>query len=173
MKTRILSLLSVLLITALLASPVSAGGGVGLTRVQFSLGSLIATGDVKGIGNTDVIMLLEASGTPLITCINNGQNSVPGQSSPRISASGKELLNGNDPVRKNGKSPFGVETVDPEFISWDQAGCPNANWVGHIDFIFWTDATISVLDAATQALLFKQDYTCTTTLTSVSCTPKS
>ncbi len=172
MKKRILFLLSVLLVTALLASPVSAGGGVGLTRVQFSLGSLIATGDVKGIGNTDVTMVLDASGTPLITCINNGDNSVPGQSSPKVSASGSQLLNGNDPLRKNGKAAFFTETDDPETLSWDVAGCPNSNWTGHIDFIFWTDATISVLDTSTQALLLKQAYTCTTTRTSVSCTPK-
>ncbi|HLO32330.1 MAG TPA: hypothetical protein VK249_24485 [Anaerolineales bacterium] len=172
MKKRILSLLSVLLITALLTSPVSAGGSVGLSRVQFSLGSLIASGDVKGLGNTDVLMVLDASGTPLITCTNNGGNSVPGQSSPKISASGSQFLDGNSPVRKNGKSPFGVETVDPQSIPWDQAGCPNANWLGHIDFIFWTDATISVLASSTGDLLFKQDYKCTTTLTSVSCTPK-
>ena len=172
MKKSLLSLLSVLLLTALLVSPVSAGGGVGFTRVTFSLGSLIATGDVKGIGNTDVNMVLDASGTPLITCINNGENSVPGQSSPKISASGSQFLDGNSPARKNGKSPFGVETQDPEFIPWDQAGCPNANWKGHIDFIFWTDATLSVHDFVTGALLFKQDYACTTTLTSVSCTPK-
>ena len=172
MKKRILYFLSILLVTALFASPVSAGGGVGLTRVQFSLGSLIATGDVKGIGNTDVTMVLDASGTPAITCINHGGNSVPGQSSPKVAATGKQSLKGDDPVRKNGKSPFGVETVDPQFIPWDQAGCPNSNWVGHIDFIFWTDATISVLNTSTQGLLLKQNYACTTTRTSVTCTPK-
>jgi hypothetical protein len=172
MKKRILSLISVLLVATLLTSPVSAGGGVGLTKVTFSLGSLIATGDVKGLGNTDVIMVLDASGVPAISCINHGGNTVPGQSSPKVSASGNQFLDGNSPVRKNGKSPFGVETVDPESIAWDQAGCPSANWSGHIDFIFWTDATISVFDASTQVLLLKQDYKCTTTLTSVSCTPK-
>jgi hypothetical protein len=172
MKKKILSLLSVLLILTLLTSPVSAGGAVKLSSVQFSLGSLIANGTLSGLGRTDVSVVLDASGIPQVTCINNGNNSVPGQSSPKVSASGNQFLDGDSSVRKNGKSPFGVETNDPDFIPWDQAGCPNGNWVGHIDFIFWTDATIRVFDASTQALLLKQDYACTTTLTNVSCTPK-
>ncbi len=171
MKKRILALLSVLLVAILITSPVSAGPGIGLSGVQFSLGSLIANGTVKGLGNTDVVMVLDASGIPVITCTNYGGSSVPGQSSPKVSASGNQFLDGDSPVRKNGRSPFDVETIDPQSIPWDQAGCPNANWTGHIDFIFWTDATISVLDATTGALQLKQNYNCTTTRTSVSCTP--
>ena len=172
MKKKILSFLSIFLITAFLASPVSAGPGIKLSRVQFSLGSLIANGTLTGLGNEDVSVVIDASGMPLISCINNGGNIVPGQSAPRVSASGSQFLDGDSPVRKNGKSPFGVETEDPEFIPWDEAGCPSANWTGHIDFIFWTDATISIYDANTQILQLKRDYACTTTLTSVICTPK-
>jgi len=172
MKKKLLPLLSVLLIVILMATPVSAGGAVKLSSVNFSLGSLIANGTLTGLGRTDVTVVLDASGIPAITCSNPGGNAVPGQSSPRVSASGNQLLDGDSSIRKNGKSPFGVETDDPETIPWNQAGCPNANWTGHIDFIFWTDATITVLDAGTQALLLKRDYKCTTTLTSVSCVPK-
>ena len=172
MKKKLLPLLSVLLIVILMATPVSAGGAVKLSSVNFSLGSLIANGTLTGLGRTDVTVVLDASGIPAITCSNQGGNAVPGQSSPRVSASGNQLLDGDSSIRKNGKSPFGVETDDPETIPWNQAGCPNANWTGHIDFIFWTDATITVLDAGTQALLLKRDYKCTTTLTSVSCVPK-
>ena len=172
MKKKILSILSVLLVATLLTSPVSAGGAVKLSGVQFKLGSLIANGTLTGLGNTDVSVVLDASGIPLITCTNNGGNQVPGQSSPKVAASGKQSLDGDTPIRKNGKSPFGVETVDPEFIPWDQAGCPNQSWSGHIEFIFWTDATISIFNASTQAPLLKRDYSCTTTFTSVSCTPK-
>lgn len=172
MKNKFFSLLSVLLIVILLATPVSAGGAVKLSSVTFSLGSLIANGTLSGLGKADVSVVIDASGTPVITCINPGQNSVPGQSSPKVSASGSQSLDGDSSVRKNGKSPFGVETVDPEYLPWDQAGCPNSGWVGHIDFILWTDASISVFDAVTQALLLKQNYSCTTTFTSVTCTPK-
>jgi hypothetical protein len=172
MKKKFYSLLSVFLLVIIIATPVSAGGAVKLSGVSFRLGSLIADGVLTGLGNTDVSVVINASGVPAITCINYGGNEVPGQSYPKVSASGNQFLAGDSPARKNGKSPFGVETVDPETLPWDAAGCPNANWTGHIDFIFWTDATISVFDASTQSLLLKRDYSCTTTLTSVSCTPK-
>jgi hypothetical protein len=172
MKKKLYSLVSVLLVVMVMAMPVSAGGAVKLSRVAFSLGSLIANGTLTGLGNTDVSVVIDASGIPAITCVNFGENQVPGQSYPKVSASGNQILDGDSPVRKNGRSPFGVETVDPETIPWNEAGCPNANWIGHIDFIFWTDASISIIDESTQALLLKQDYTCTTTLTSVICTPK-
>ena len=173
MKNKLLVLLSVFLMVALLSTPVSAGPGIGLKSATFTLGSLITNGTLTGVGTTDVTIVLDASGIPAITCTNNGSNPVPGQSSPKVSASGKQDLSGNDPFRKNGRINFaGVETVDPETLAWDVAGCPSANWTGHIDFIYWTDATISVLDTATQALLLKQNYSCTTTLTTVSCTPK-
>jgi hypothetical protein len=172
MKKKFLPLLSVLMIVILMATPVSAGGAVKLSGMSFSLGSLIANGTLSGLGNTDVSVVIDASGPAAITCSNYGENAVPGQSAPKLSAIGSQFLDGDSAVRKNGKSPFGVETEDPEFLSWDVAGCPNANWTGHVDFIFWTDATISIYDANTQALLLQKDYACTTTRTSVSCTPK-
>lgn len=172
MKKKFLPLLSVFLMLVLMATPVSAGGAVKLSSVNFMLGSLIANGTLTGLGNTDVSVVIDASGPAAIICSNYGENQVPGQSSPKVDAIGSQLLDGDSTVRKNGKSPFGVETEDPEFLPWDVAGCPNANWTGHIDFIFWTDATISVYDATTNALLLQKDYACTTTRTSVSCTPK-
>jgi hypothetical protein len=172
MKKKLYSLVYVFLMVIVMATPVSAGGAVKLSGVSFRLGSLIADGTLTGLGNTDVSVVIDARGIPAITCINLGGNEVPGQSYPKVSASGDQLLDGDSSVRKNGKSLFGVETVDPKTIPWNEAGCPNSNWTGHIDFIFWTDASISVFDASTQALLLKRDYTCATTLTSVSCTPK-
>ena len=173
MKKKLLSLLSALLITILITSTAGAGGIVKLGFVEFSLGSLIAQGYASGLGNTDVTIVLDASGIPAITCTNNGGNDVPGQSSPKVSASGQTSLLGNDPVRKNGRSPFGVETVDPGTVPWDEADCPNSNWTARIDFIFWTNATISVHNTATGALLLQKKYVCNTTRepASVTCTP--
>lgn len=163
MKNKLYTLFVVLLITTLTFSPASAGGAVKLSGVNFSLGSLIATGFASGLGNADVTVVLEASGIPAVTCTNYGGNDVPGQSYPKISASGQQALPGNDSLRKNGRSPFDVETVDPETIAWDAAGCPNSNWTARIDFIFWTNAVISVYSSDTNTLLASQAYTCTTT----------
>ena len=169
MNKKLLSLASGLVIAILVFSTAYAGG-IKISGTSFSLGSLISNGFVSGIGNTDVTMVLDASGIPAITCTNNGGNQVPGQSFPKVTAEGTQVLPGNSPLRKNGKAPFGVETNPPAPLTWDQAGCPNSNWSAQITFVFWTNATISVYDTATMALLLQQNYVCTTTLTSVSCT---
>lgn len=173
MKKRLSTILAVLLAVSLATSTVSAGGAVKLSGFSFSLGSLIATGYASGLGNTDVTVVLDASGIPAVTCTNYGGNDVPGQSYPKVSAIGQQTLLGSDPVRKNGRSAFFTETDDPETIAWDAAGCPNRNWTAYIDFIFWTDATISVYSTSTGALLASQAFTCTTTRypASVTCTP--
>jgi hypothetical protein len=169
MKKRIFSLLSVLLAVTLLASPVSAGRGIGFSSVQFSLGSLIASGFVVRLGPTDVIVDLEASGQPAVTCTNQGSNPAPGQNPPSISASGAQALQERT---KNGKAPFDVEVSPPETVPGLQGGCPNNNWTAHIDFVFWDHATLTVKTLAGDEL-FKQDYVCTTTRfpPTVSCTP--
>lgn len=172
MKKKAISILYALLASIMMTTSALAGASVKLSSATFSLGSLIANGTLTGLGRTDVTVVLDASGDPAVTCTNYGNNDVPGQSSPKVFASGQQALLGNSELRKNGRSPFGVKTVDPESIPWNEAGCPNPNWTGHIDFIFWTDATISVYDTATGALLLQQDYACTTTRfpAKVSCT---
>ena len=172
MKKTFLSIFSVLLIVVMSTSTVSAGGNVKLSSATFSLGSLIAQGYASGLGNTDVTVVLDGSGIPVITCTNNGGNAVPGQSYPKVSAVGQQNLLGSDPTRKNGRTAYFTETNDPETLAWDVAGCPSAKWTGHIDFIFWTDAVISVYSTETNALLTQQTYTCSTTRypASVSCT---
>jgi len=175
MKKSILSLLSVLLITTLLVSPVSAGPGIGFSGVKFSLGSLIADGFVTHLARTDVTVVLDATGEQAqVSCINNGGTVVPGHSSPKISAVGIDGLAGNDATRKNGKAPFSTETSD--FLPWNLAGCPNSNWIGRIDSVLWTGATLTVhlgFNNPNGTVLASQRYTCVTdlNLNSVSCTP--
>ncbi|NJC94721.1 MAG: hypothetical protein C3F07_14050 [Anaerolineales bacterium] len=172
MNKKIYSMLAVLLMATLMVSTASAGGAIKFSSVTFDLGSLIASGFASGLGNTDVTVVLDASGIPAITCTNYGSNDVPGQSYPKVSAVGQQDLLGSDGRSKNGKTPFSTETNDPETLPWDEAGCPNSNWTAHVDFIFWTDATLSVYDMYTGELLASQSYTCTTTRypASVSCT---
>src|SRR5574339_224867 len=162
MKKRIFSLLSTLLVVTLLTSPVSAGRGIGFSAT-FSLGSLIAQGTATGVGQTNVTFELRAVGPADITCVNGGSNSVPGQSAPKLSAIGREDVLGSKPETKNGRTPFITETDDPKTVAWDVGGCPNPNWTGQVDFIYYTNATISVYATDTGALLVKHDYLCTTT----------
>jgi hypothetical protein len=169
MKFKLYAVLSALLVAALIFSTAGAGGAVKLSGVSFGLGSLIASGYATGLGNTPVDIVLDASGPAGIICTNPGSNDVPGQSYPKVSASGLDSVPGTDLLRKNGRSPFGVQTVDPETVPWDVGGCPNANWTARVDFIYWTNATIYVYDANTGELLLQQNYSCSTTKTSVSC----
>lgn len=173
MKKKFFSLLSMLLVAAFLTSPASAGPGIKLSSVSFSLGSLIAQGYASGLGRTDVNVVLEASGIPAVTCVNQGGNEAPGRNPTNVSASGNQLLLAIDPLRKNGRSPFQTETIDPETLLWNLAGCPSANWTGRIDFISWTQATLYVYDLATGVLQTSQKYSCVTTRfpAGVSCTP--
>lgn len=174
MKKRILSLLTVLLIAMILTSTVSAGGNVGFSKVQFALGSLIANGYAVGLGQTDVTVELVAKGIPVVTCVNQGGNEAPGQNPAPVSATDQQFLPGDHPLRKNGRAPFRTETNDPKTLPGDVAGCPNPNWIGRIDFIFWTEATLSAYDTASGEFLGEQNYACKTTRfpESVRCDPK-
>jgi hypothetical protein len=174
MKRKFLSILTALVLATMLTSTVSAGGNIKLSSVQFRLGSLIAEGFASGLGNTDVTVELNASGKPAVLCTNPAGNTAPGQNPPKVSASGDQFLV-HENYTKNGKSPFEVETEEPQpGLTAKQMGCPNNSWSASIDFVFWTDATLSVYNTATGALLVRQNYACVTTRNpdTVSCTLK-
>jgi hypothetical protein len=172
MKKKILSILTVLVFVTLLTSTVSAGGNVGLGSVAFSLGSLIAEGTFTGLGGykQGVTVELAASGIPVVTCTNQGGNQSPGQNPSTVSATGDQII-GPQFITKKGTAPLDVE-AEAGPITAIEGGCANGNWTAQIDFVFWTDATISVFDASTRALLLQRAYDCTTTLTSVRCEEK-
>jgi len=172
MRRKILVVFLLIITISLQSTDGYAGGSVKLSGVSFSLGSLIANGTLIGLGNTDVSVTLDASGIPVVTCTNQGGNQAPGQNPPKVSASGLATLYGVDLAQKNGKSPFEAETDEPSpFLTGLAGGCPNNNWAAEIDFVYWTEATITVKSLITGAVLAQQDYTCTTTRTTVTCTP--
>jgi len=152
-----------MLVTMLTSSTAFAAGGLKFRNIDFNLGSLIATGLVTGLGNTDVTIVLEGSGPADILCVNNGTNIVPGQSSPKVTATGEQLLDGDNDYDKNGRASFNTVASTDEPLPWDEAGCPNSNWVGKIDFVYWDAVTISVYSTSTGDLLAQQKYKCVTT----------
>jgi len=177
MKKKLFSIMAVLLISVLMTSTVSAGAAIKLSKgIDWTLGSLIANGYVIGLGNTDVTVVLDAWGTPEVLCTNLGGNQAPGQNPPTLGATGSQVLPGNDPLRKNGKSPFGVTAEDPETLPGTQGGCPNDNWTAVVTFVYWDSARISVYQGTDPnnlgPLLLQQYFSCTTTRNpdSVSCT---
>lgn len=154
-----------------MTSPVSAGQNIklfgGANNVEWSLGSLDAQGALI-VGDTNVVVVLQASGRPEVTCTNKGSNPSPGQNPANISATGAQVL---QEQTKNGKAPFDVRAAPPETLPGSQGGCPNDNWTAHIDFVYWDLARIIVTDLDGTVLL-EVNYTCSTTRfpASVSCT---
>jgi hypothetical protein len=171
MKKKILSLLlTILLVSTLMTSTVSAGGNVGFKNALFSLGSLDVTGTLTGLGGypDGVIVELIASGIPVVTCTSQGGNEARGQNPSQVSATGVQLIT---KIFKNGTAPVDV-SAEPT-LTGIQGGCPNNNWTANIDFVYWTNATIIVTDPSTDpdTVLLQQNYTCVTTRDpdSVSC----
>jgi hypothetical protein len=163
MNKRLFSVLAVLLIASMVISPVSAGAAVKLSKsVDWTLGSLIASGSVFGLGTTDVTVRLDAVGIPEVSCTNKGGTQAPGQNPVAISASGAEFLV-HESYTKNGSSPFVVETEDPSAtFTAKQMGCANNTWTAVIEFVYWTHAKLTVLDTASGATLAEQNYDCVT-----------
>jgi hypothetical protein len=161
---KIFTVLSVLLVITILATPVAAGGGIKLSG--FRLGSLIADGTAFGLGNTDWLLELEASGTASVLCTNYGKNPVPGQSSPHVDGRGIQELP-KESLTKNGKTPFSVRTTPEEelnpFITWQEGGCPNSKWTAKIDFVYWEHAVISLIDPVTLEPITQLEFACITT----------
>ena len=172
MNKKLFPLLAVLFVSALITSTASAGGAVKLSKVTFSLGSLMVTGTFTGLGgyNRGVTAELVASGIPVVTCTNHNGNRAPGQNPPEVSVHGAQFVGPQD-ITQKGTAPMNV-VARPGPITGTQGGCPNDNWAAQIEFVFWTNAAISVHDVATDALLLRQDYSCITTRDpdSVNCT---
>jgi len=164
MKKNIFSVLSVLLLVTILATPVAAGGGIKLSG--FRLGSLIADGSAFGLGNSDWLVQLEASGNASVICTNPGRNPVPGQSSPHVDGTGVQEIP-KESLTKNGKAPFSVKTTPEEelnpFITWEEGGCPNSKWTAKTDFVYWDHALVSLIDPVTEVVVAKLEFTCVTT----------
>ena len=171
MKRKTISLLIAMLLVTLMVTPALAGPGISLSGVKFSLGSLIAEGDVTHLSTTDVKVTLQASGTPAITCTNQGSNSAPGQNPARISATDAQNL---QDIIKNGRAPFDLEADALATLPGKQGGCPNNNWTAHVDFVFWDNADIIVTNLAGDTVYLQQSYSCITTRNpdTVTCSPK-
>jgi hypothetical protein len=170
MNRKFSTILTFLLLLALSTSTVGAAGAIKLSG-GFRLGSLIFDGSMTGLGGyrDGVTVTLVGSGIPVVTCTNQGGNQAPGQNPPKVTANGTDYIGPQD-ITKKGKAPVGVETVDP-VITGIQGGCPNDNWTATIDFVFWTNATITVTNNTSGVVEFTQNYNCVTTRNpdSVSC----
>jgi len=175
---RVLLLLVVLLVTAtpaLAARPHFSGA------VDFSPGSLIAKGQLAGLDDLPVTIVLEATGTATVVCVREGgddHEEFPAPNHPQVSASGYRSL---DPATYvHGKVDFLVETNEPT-VTPEQAGCSDddddyQSRSGHstevtaqVVDVLWTSADLTLKGTQTHDTLDARDYSCKTKGSKIKC----
>lgn len=167
MRNKLFFILSVFLTSMLLFTPVLAGSRI--QKIFFEVdqvGNLTVRGTITGLGNQEVIARLKASGLARVSCFNQDGVLEPNKGYTfLVDGATSETIIGGD---------RGIEVaILKSGINYENE-CPNDNWSTEIDFIFWTDATISVLDRDTREVLNQYDYVCTAirdTYTYNACTP--
>ncbi len=99
--------------------------------------TVTATGKLAGLGQGDVTIVVNATGTATVQCTNPAGTVAPGQTKV-INASGSQTL----ASPKNGTVTFSVSTLAPSIPS---SACPNDQWTAEAVDVKFTSATVTVL----------------------------
>ena len=120
--------------------------------------SVTCTGELAGLGNTDLVLSLTVSGFAVYQCQNPGGNIAPGQNRVLVGPAITPTIVPGSAI-KNGRTAF---TTDPAVlsalstVSRAAAGCPNGQWTGVNPVVTVTNITLQISQTS---LLF----TCTAT----------
>lgn len=105
--------------------------------------TLLAEGELAGLGGGDVLVTLDATADVTSTCTNPaGETQPPGQNPAPITVTGSQAI--PEEEIKNGNTPFSVETVAPPSTIEGAPDCPNPMWTETIEDLSFTSATITV-----------------------------
>jgi hypothetical protein len=112
----------------------------------------VASGDLAGLGNEDVLITLDASANPTATCTNPaGEIQPPGQNPAEVDVTGSEAIPEGE--IDNGNLHFSVTTELPETPIEGAPDCPNPQWTEDITDLAFTSATITVEQPAGTTVL--------------------
>jgi len=137
---------------AALASSVHLKGGPRAKPSFRDIGlALTATGNLAGLGNGDVLVILSAQANATANCCNPGGScKVPGHNPAPVSVTGSESIPASE--IKNGTTPFAVTTQPPQSPIPGAPDCPNGSWTENITDLAFTSATITVMQGGATVL---------------------
>ena len=106
--------------------------------------TLNATGNLAGLGNGDVLVLLPSKANPTATCGNPStfKQQAPGQNPASVDVTGSQAIPNSQ--LKNGNTPFDVTTDPPVTPVVGAPDCPNSSWTETITDMAFTQATVVV-----------------------------
>jgi hypothetical protein len=104
---------------------------------------LQALGNLAGLGQEDILILLTADADVTATCTNPaGATQPPGQNPAPITVTGAQAIPADEV--KNGNVSFNVLTALPTNPIPGAPDCPNPQWTETITDLVFTEATITV-----------------------------
>ena len=98
--------------------------------------TLTSTGSIAGLGNEDVTVVLDATGTATIIGVNPAGKVAPGQTRD-VNVSGEQTITDV----KNGRVNFNVTTAEPVAPA---DACPNPKWTPSVTNVDFNTATLIV-----------------------------
>ena len=160
MNKKIFTMMTVLLITVMIVSPVAAKGLIQLGGSVSASWPLHLDGTLTGLGGytQGVYVTLEGFGQVMnVTCTNKGGTKAPGQNPGKISVYGNETIGSNDITKRGTADVY----VPADQTNVDIQVCPNGNWTPAYD-VDWEYAIVQVFDPATDPdqLMLWQRYAC-------------
>ena len=133
--------------TTLFVAPTVSAQGEHFTKrgvpVCTDIGTqLVCTGELAGLGNEDLEIVLTSDAIVQVTCVNKGGNEAPGQNKVLREASGTTVIDAT--AIKNGRARFTVTTDPVKAPTAREAGCPNPNWRTRVVAVVFRNVTMTI-----------------------------
>ena len=150
-KSRFTCLLGLLALVSMGSEALAANVHFKREPVFTDLGqTLKGTISLAGLGNQDVTITLQVTGSATYTLFSPGGNAAPGQNKIPIAASASVTIDSTQ--IKNGNLTVNLTTPPPPAPTPTDVGAPNNNWTARINEVSFATATIIVVQGRTVVL---------------------